>query len=328
MNKVMMPVAEVAALIEAGHYLALAADEGALRKLPRGHWIGGSIPYFVGDDGGMQSRDLIYVSRLDAAGRDAAIVSYTPATISQIAVEAPDNGFTLLIIPALSPIHTQYAKEARDYEDLFMKPVIGWISGVHLDDLGKVSPTVFNGLTGEVFTDRAVAMHVPLPSSQLPVIRILNLFRQGAGDTLTFTEDGFAASTCRVNGVETDFARYVADKGIDLTLPLVADYNGAQINTSFQGVDSATGVVSFYAPVFAGIEYRQAAPVGDYVRELEGLAAGRHARVEFSCNCILNFLYGKLEGRKTGDLTGPMTFGEIGYQLLNQTLVYLEVLEG
>jgi hypothetical protein len=41
----------------------------------------------------------------------------------------------------------------------------------------------------------------------------------------------------------------------------------------------------------------------------------------------LNYLYGKLEGRKTGDLTGPITFGEIAFQLLNQTLVYLEVTE-
>ena len=33
----------------------------------------------------------------------------------------------------------------------------------------------------------------------------------------------------------------------------------------------------------------------------------------------------KLEGKKTGAFTGPITFGEIAYQLLNQTLVYLEV---
>ena len=43
----------------------------------------------------------------------------------------------------------------------------------------------------------------------------------------------------------------------------------------------------------------------------------------FACNCILNYLYGKLEGKKTGHLTGPFTFGEIAHQLLNQTLVRL-----
>jgi hypothetical protein len=45
----------------------------------------------------------------------------------------------------------------------------------------------------------------------------------------------------------------------------------------------------------------------------------------FSCNCVLNYLHGQLEGRHTGALLGPMTFGEIAYQLLNQTLVHVSV---
>ena len=45
-----------------------------------------------------------------------------------------------------------------------------------------------------------------------------------------------------------------------------------------------------------------------------------------SFNCILNYQYGKLEGRKTPPYTGPVTFGEVAYQLLNQTLVYCEIL--
>ena len=327
MKKVMLSPAATAALIESGKTLALAADEAVLRQLPRGNWIAGTIPYFVGETGGMQSRELIHVTELNAAGPDAQIVNYSAATMANIAKDAPDNGFTLLVIPGLSGIHTQYAKEARDYEDLFMKPIIGWIAGVHLDDLGKVTPKVVNGRTGEVSDTQAVALHVPLPANRMPVVRILNLFRQGTGDLLTFPEDGFSASTCLVNGQTRNFADYVAEKGLDLALPLVADYNGAQINTSFQGVDAASKVVNFYAPVFAGMEYRQAAPVGDYVQDFEALTDGVHVEAQFACNCILNYLYGKLEGRRTGDLTGPMTFGEIGYQLLNQTQVYLEILD-
>jgi hypothetical protein len=30
-----------------------------------------------------------------------------------------------------------------------------------------------------------------------------------------------------------------------------------------------------------------------------------------------------LQGRQTARLTGPITFGEVAYQLLNQTAVYL-----
>jgi hypothetical protein len=36
---------------------------------------------------------------------------------------------------------------------MFMKPIVGWISGVHLDDLGKVAPKVVDGRTGKVLTD-------------------------------------------------------------------------------------------------------------------------------------------------------------------------------
>ena len=71
---------------------------------------------------------------------------------------------------------------------------------------------------------------------------------------------------------------------------------------------------------------RHARPVGDYVAEFtSGLPKGLDGRVAFSCNCILNYLHSGLEGRKTGGIVGPITFGEIAYQLLNQTMVYVTV---
>ncbi len=45
----------------------------------------------------------------------------------------------------------------------------------------------------------------------------------------------------------------------------------------------------------------------------------------FSCNCLKNYLHGGLVGKTTGGIKGPITFGEIAYQLLNQTLVYLTI---
>lgn len=47
----------------------------------------------------------------------------------------------------------------------------------------------------------------------------------------------------------------------------------------------------------------------------------------FSCNCILNNLYGKLEGNVTPPFAGLVTFGEVAYHLLNQTLVYAEIID-
>ncbi len=43
----------------------------------------------------------------------------------------------------------------------------------------------------------------------------------------------------------------------------------------------------------------------------------------FGCNCILNYLYSALQGQRTGELTGPFTFGEVVYQLLNQDAVFV-----
>jgi hypothetical protein len=43
------------------------------------------------------------------------------------------------------------------------------------------------------------------------------------------------------------------------------------------------------------------------------------------CNCILNFMFGELEGKAIGGVQGPVTFGEIAYQLLNQTMVVIRI---
>ena len=121
-------------------------------------------------------------------------------------------------------------------------------------------------------------------------------------------------------------AAYIEANRIDTQLPLVADYNGAMINVSIRKVDAASGVTTFYAPVFPGVKYRFARPVGEYVGEFANrLGSARLEHVELSCNCILNYLYAGLEGKRTQGMVGPVTFGEIAYMLLNQTLVYATV---
>ena len=73
-------------------------------------------------------------------------------------------------------------------------------------------------------------------------------------------------------------------------------------------------------------EYKVAAPVSDYVTAFKNsLPKSAMGNVVFSCNCILNYLYSELEGKRTGSITGPITFGEIAYQLLNQTLAYATI---
>jgi hypothetical protein len=84
--------------------------------------------------------------------------------------------------------------------------------------------------------------------------------------------------------------------------------------------------VNFYAPVFTGIKYKMAKSMTNYVKEFNGqLKNLKSVNSAFSCNCILNFLYGELENKDIESFFGPITFGEIAYQLVNQTLVYVTV---
>jgi uncharacterized protein DUF6976 len=164
-------------------------------------------------------------------------------------------------------------------------------------------------------------MHVPLPADHYAQVDIINGMVPGAGDRIRFHETGFSAGDCLINDEPANLADYIQRTGADLRLPLVADYSGAMINVSLKGVDASARRVEFYAPVFEDMEYRFAAPPG----ELPTIAPDEGGEASFSCNCILNYLYGSLEGKRTGRYTGPMTFGEIAYLLLNQTLVHLSV---
>ncbi len=108
----------------------------------------------------------------------------------------------------------------------------------------------------------------------------------------------------------------------------MADYFGAKVNVSIQNVDPSKHEVRFYAPVFAGVSYKHAKPLQDYVEQFTAmLPLHLTNHPAFSCNCILNYLYSELEGKRTGKITGPATFGEVVYQLLNQTVAYLTITE-
>lgn len=323
----LMSVSSAAELIRQGKYLSIAGDEAALRQLPSGHWIGGTIPYFMAADGGTVSREQVFVTEVSGFAAPPELRFYDQGSLPQICRNAPENGYSILIIPAFSAIHASFARNAPNFEEMYMKPLIGWIAGVHLDDLSTVSPKVVLGSTGEFSADHAVVMDVALPPEKFAQIDIVNLFRPGTGDRITFADTGFNAADCQINGQPGNLADYLLANNSDTRLPLVADYSGAMINVSIKSIEREARRVEFYAPVFPGIEYRIAAPLTDYLEAFRAALPHVEADISFSCNCILNFLYSDLAGKRTGHVTGPMTFGEIGYQLLNQTLVYLTITE-
>lgn len=319
-------VAEVKGLIARGKKLLLAGEETLLRQLPAGNWIGGSIPYFMTEQGGLSTQYKIYVTELPDFVAEAQIKVYDAASLASVYTDGPQNGFSVIIIPAFCATHLDFALHAPEYPGFASRPLLGWISGVHLTKLGKLTPKIFNGLTRSMLEDGAVVMHVALPPAKVAEVGILNIFEQSDGDTITFPQSGFSARDAYINGVKTNFAEYITRHRLDTDLPLVADYFGAMINVSFEHIDLASQEVKFYAPVFASVAYKHARPVDNYVEQFTSrIPINLDKAPTFSCNCILNYVYSELEGKRTGDITGPITFGEVAYQLLNQTMVYLTI---
>ena len=325
MKNEMLTVAEATKRIEAGAVMVLAGAADLLAQLPRGTWIGGTTVYFVTETGGAMVRDRLFCTTFEEA--TGAAPRYLPlADLPRIAEGYAPGGVTMIMIPAFSIAHSNFAVEGQSYPGLFDQPLAGWITGVALDEIGKSAPLVFDGATGESHDEGAALLHVALREGVQIDLDILNIFAQGdrADLSFTFPEGGFTAKTAVVNGAEVDLARYIEEQGIDTRLPLVANYAGALVNVSIQSVDAGSGEVKFYAPVVAGVEYRLANALGSYAQAF-AQGAGDAGAGQYSCNCILNYLYGELEGQRTGAFTGPVTFGEIAYILLNQTLVRMEI---
>ena len=325
MEKRMYSIDEAIEAINQGKKLILAADEKALTQLPVGNWIGGTIPYFIGENGGLFTQDQIYITEIPEYAESVEIKVYDEKSISNIYKDAKQNGFSFLLIPCFSKVHEAFALHAHSYENFAVSPLVGWIAGSDLSQ-NIVQAKVYDGRTATVHDSSAIAVHVELPHDRVVDIQIVNMFEPGLGDSITFPKDGFDTETAFVNGKEVNFADYLENYNIDIQYPLVADMYGAMINTSFKSIDKKSRTVHFFAPVFEGIEYRIGGFIEDYVTEfLSHLPKDIDGKVFFSCNCVLNYIYANLQGKKTGKATGPTTFGEIAYQLLNQTMILITI---
>lgn len=325
--KKLYDIEEISKLIESGEKLLLAGDRKLLTKLPKGNWVAGTIPYFVAVSGGMFNNKQIYADVLPDYIENIEIKVYDIESIKNIHKDAPEHGFSVIIIPSNSKMHSEFSLQSVNYEKFGYKPLIGWLSGIELNNSNNEKPAVISGNDCIIREEGAIVMHVVLPKDKYADVGIINIFEQGNGEILTFAEDGFSVKDVIINGKKQNFADYINSAKYDLKLPLVADYHGAMINTSYRAIDEKNKLIHFYAPVFKGIEYKQAKPIEnyseDFLRQL--LELEKTSRIIFSFNCILNYLYGNLEGKKFGNVFFPCTFGEIAYQLLNQTLVYLKI---
>jgi len=217
----LVSISQASDLINSGKYLNIAGDEAALTQLPKGNWIGGTIPYFMADEGGTVSRDRVFVNEIEAFGDAPTIRFYDVESLPQLCRNAPENGYTLLVVPAFGPCHSAFAENAPNYEEMYMKPLIGWVAGVHLDDLGKTTPKVVLGTTGELSDQHVVAMDVPLPPEKFAHIDIVNLFQPGEGEAITF--DDVLLLPRRSDFIPSDAdVRTRLTRTIELNIPLLS----------------------------------------------------------------------------------------------------------
>lgn len=324
MKNVIMDVETASRKIAQGETLLIAGSERALSELPCGNWIGGTSVYFLTEEGGRCDQENLFVTGLSPEAR-IRVRHYGTDCLKDLALDRFEHGYSNILIPAFCKAHTQFAIEAATYPGLFDQPLYGWITGTHLEDVGHVTPKVVDGTTGIIHEEGALLMHVELPNTHNAELEIVNVFEPDPdGDKITFEQDGFTAEEAVINGRRMNFAEYVAQSGFDSQLPLVADYAGALVNVAIHEVNQTTGKATFYGPVTRGVTYRPAKPMHAYTQAFAAMAPpeGRHA---VSCNCILNYLYSQLEGETTGSYTGPATFGEIAYILLNQTMVHMRL---
>jgi len=313
---------ETTKIIQTGKLLHIAGTETLLKKLPEGNWIGGSTEYFIAEGGGKVSDALLFVT--ECPHKAFKISIYDENDISDVTDDAYDNGYSIIVLPFDSAVHKEYAAKAAQFNGMFIKNIVGWIAGTNLNK-PEQTPIALNGRTGEAFSNKAVVAHISVPAEKTVSIDIINIFKQDEHSPLIqFYADGFSAAACLVDGDDVNLAEYIAQNNIDTRFPLVGDYSGTGINVSFKDIDN--GTVNFYAPVFSEIKYRFAEPVTDYAAQFNRrLKALNDVRSAFSCNCVLNFLYGELEGKNIDTFFGPVTFGEVAYQLVNQTLAYVTV---
>jgi hypothetical protein len=324
MKSELLSVQQACESIRQGKRLLLAGDEQLLSMLPRGAWIAGTTCYFMTSTHALCTQEHVFAVELPEEVQDVSIVELDASKLPDIYTNMPANGFGIVIMPAGCKVHSDFAMNAPFYSNFASSPLAGWVSGPRIAGSMHSAPKVFSGASESSITDRAVVLYASLPPDRYAEIEILNLFQPGDGDRISFDEPGFNARTARINGREQSFAAYITERSLDMRIPLVADYAGAKINISFNKVDLDSDSVSFYAPVFPGVSYRQAKPVSDYVSSFcANMPTGQEHRMVFSCNCCLNYMYSELEGKSTGGIAGPITFGEIAYQLLNQTMVYL-----
>jgi len=324
MNK-LCTINEVIELINQQHVLLLTGDEKTLKNLPKGKWIAGTGPYFM-DEIGKISNDMIFVDDFTEYAIDTKIELFDETNIQQIAANSFENGFTLITLPIGAKVYYEFSNNSLTYDNIFDNPVVGYVSGCLFENIGKVQPKTANGLDGQLSDTKAAVMHIKLPDNLIARAEIFNFDTiHPNAPKITFPKTSFFQTDCIVDGKPRNIAEWFTEikeqKGY--YPQLITDINGALINRDVKVVDMQKKEVEFFSPVYEGDVYGYVKENDNYLQCFNDRLANKK-RVIACLSCVSYFMAGKFEGRKV-NFNGVYAFGEIGYQLLNKTIVTLEL---
>ncbi len=329
-------------MIREGRVLLLAGAEEDLARLPEGCWIGGTAGYFMTPQGCVAAKGRVFYADFTAITDGASWRSFDAGDIHGLAQYYPENGFAILLLPGFSNLLGETAGRIMEFDGLYNLPLMGWVSAVPLEGLPHIlppgaRPKTFAG-NGQAETERAAVLYVSLPAQYFAQLHIANLFAPGGGPEIRFPAAGqFSNGDCLIGGTRGNLVQYIAEKGIDRRLPLVADHEGALLNVSILRAEGERLI--FLSPVSPALTYRFAEEVLDYPAEFTGAVAEIELdQAAHSCICVVHFHYAGLSYGHDGaavqpnlapvpwpDITAPVTFGQIAYTVLNQTLTCLTI---
>ncbi|MFA5257016.1 MAG: hypothetical protein WC360_02600 [Opitutales bacterium] len=317
---------ETAEMIRSGTPLLISGSAEMMSRLPKGNWIGGTTPYLLTDKGGISTKDYLLVTPLPAQARMICIQRYGVGGLHLLPQDVPGNGFSVVIMPAGTMVHQNFAKEAPSYPGIYTKALTGWVCGPSGGRFGG-RPQVFYGPAAHPIEDEAVAIHMELPDDEVASVEIINVYEPGTGPSIKFPGDGFTTTHAIIDGQTVLFSEYIDKRKEDVGLPLVANYCGTLINVGILHYDMATAQVTFYGPVFRNVEYRFAKPMDDMKERIRAAMPKDGTVPVFNCICVSNYTNGGLEDFDPGAFSGPIAFGEIAHQVVNQTITYMRILK-
>jgi len=308
--------------INSGKLLVISAPTEMIENLPQGNYIAGSAYYFITEGKGEEDNDKYYVEELsNDIIKDYKIITYDEGDIKDINKNIPQNGFGYCLIPFACKTHFEFALNAPNYNEFAIKALYGFITEVRKEDIGVKNAIVKDGLTGTIYDNKAITLNVELQDSYSAEIDIINPFESDRTKRIEFLEDSFEVRKALINGKELNLVEYLKENNIDTRYPIMNDTAGAKVNVSFFKIEEDKVIMG--SPVFKGATY-YFTKVTDYTEELSKIKVDE--KPYLSCNCFLNYIYMDLEGKSLNKaISGPTTFGEIAYRLLNQTIVNLYI---